>query len=295
MSYSDFIDHPQLMFNDDNNDNKNTLSRGFGSNCGRRALIVGIDYLTVPGLTLGGCVNDAISMRGFLNGKYGEIRMCVDRDIVPKANGGLPTRQNILQGIFWMLENAKSGDKLFWHYSGHGSFAVDTNRDEIDRRDECLVPLDTRKTGYIVDDTLNAILVQHMKPGVTLHVLFDCCHSGTALDLPYVLQSGRHPITGVSTKTIQKPPKSFKPTICGNVILFSACSDTQYAQEAPADKTGRSNGAMTRAFLELFGRSGTMPTYGQALRVLRNSVSRYGQTVQISSNSFINERSQIGF
>ncbi len=33
---------------------------------------------------------------------------------------------------------------------------------------------------------LHKILVKHLPPGVRLTVVFDSCHSGTAMDLPYV-------------------------------------------------------------------------------------------------------------
>lgn len=36
---------------------------------------------------------------------------------------------------------------------------------------------------------MNTILVQPLPPGVRLTVLFDSCHSGTALDLPFVYNS----------------------------------------------------------------------------------------------------------
>lgn len=53
------------------------------------------------------------------------------------------------------------------------------------RSDETILPTDYKQAGQIVDDELNERLVKALMPGVTLHALMDCCHSGTALDLPY--------------------------------------------------------------------------------------------------------------
>jgi len=257
-----------------------------------RAFVVGIDYLGVPGLTLGGCVNDAVLMRNFLAPRYPSLRMCVDRDVIPAANGGLPTRDALFAGLAWLLDNAHAGDRLFWHYSGHGSHVPDANGDEVDRRDECLVPLDARERGYIIDDTLNSLVVRRMRPGITLHVLFDCCHSGTALDLPYALRRGVDPNTGVRTKTTTKPPRGdLRAPTPGRVVLFAACADHQYAQETVVG--GRPHGAMTRAFIDVFGAGRPKPTYGAALRALRDRVRRYGQSVQISSNLPIDEHAKI--
>lgn len=47
------------------------------------------------------------------------------------------------------------------------------------------MPTDYKQAGQIVDDELNERLVKPLLPGVTLHALMDCCHSGTVLDLPY--------------------------------------------------------------------------------------------------------------
>ena len=41
-------------------------------------------------------------------------------------------------------------------------------------------------SGQIVDDEMNALLVQRLPPGVRLTAIFDSCHSATALDLPYI-------------------------------------------------------------------------------------------------------------
>ena len=62
-----------------------------------------------------------------------------------------------------------------------------------DGYDETLVPLDYASAGQIRDDDLFQKLVCAMPKGVTMTCIFDCCHSGTVLDLPYVfIGDGEH-------------------------------------------------------------------------------------------------------
>ena len=46
--------------------------------------------------------------------------------------------------------------------------------------------LDYNEKGQIRDDDVFTALVGPMAKGVTLTCIYDCCHSGTVLDLPYV-------------------------------------------------------------------------------------------------------------
>lgn len=71
---------------------------------------------------------------------------------------------------------------VFIHYSGHGTYRRDTSRDEADGYDECLVALD----GVMTDDELCALIVEATIPGQQVVCVFDQCHAGTILDLPYV-------------------------------------------------------------------------------------------------------------
>ena len=83
------------------------------------------------------------------------------------------------------MQQAKAGDHLYVHYSGHGGSVTDTSGDEKDGKDETLVPLDYRKMGQLTDDTIIKELVLAVPEGVMLTVVIDACHSGTVLDLPY--------------------------------------------------------------------------------------------------------------
>lgn len=38
----------------------------------------------------------------------------------------MPTKQNIVRALQWLVEGAQSSDSLFFHYSGHGGHQSDT-------------------------------------------------------------------------------------------------------------------------------------------------------------------------
>ena len=63
------------------------------------------------------------------------------------------------------------------------------NGDEDDSKDECLVPLDYRKSGMISDDFLNRVF-SLINKNTRVIAIIDACHSETMLDLPYRYISG---------------------------------------------------------------------------------------------------------
>merc|ERR1712000_522546 len=152
----------------------------------KKAVLVGINYLSHQRGRLKGCINDVKNMQNFL-AKYGfngqNVRVLTD-DLTDASRQ--PTRANILRDLRWLVQGARPGDSLFFHFSGHGSQVVDTSGDEDDGMDETILPVDYNKAGQIIDDELHEILVAPLPAGCKLTSLMDCCHSGTGLDLPYV-------------------------------------------------------------------------------------------------------------
>jgi flagellar biosynthesis GTPase FlhF len=67
---------------------------------------------------------------------------------------------------------------------------VDTSGDEEDGLDEILIPGDYKENGQIVDDWIFDEFVCKVAGGVHVVAMIDCCHSGTAMDLPYVCSVG---------------------------------------------------------------------------------------------------------
>lgn len=194
-----------------------------------KALLVGINYLGTSA-RLNGCANDIKAMQSLLlkNGyETGNVKMLSDDIAGTKA----PTRKNILDELKSLVKNAKSGDTLFFHYSGHGTYTHDLSLDEEDSRDEAICPV---SGGNITDDELNAI-VRGMPKGAKLVCLFDCCHSGTALDL--------------ENNLIEKGTKRPRFSEHGYTVMMSGCRDSETSADAYIDK--RYQGAMTAAFLNM--------------------------------------------
>uniref|UniRef100_U9TNU4 Peptidase C14 caspase domain-containing protein n=1 Tax=Rhizophagus irregularis (strain DAOM 181602 / DAOM 197198 / MUCL 43194) TaxID=747089 RepID=U9TNU4_RHIID len=87
----------------------------------------------------------------------------------------------------WLVHDARPNDSFFFHFSGHGGQAQDLDGDEDDGYDETIMPSDFQKNGQIIDDIMHDIMVKPLPCGVRLMAIFDdSCHSGTALDLPFI-------------------------------------------------------------------------------------------------------------
>lgn len=145
----------------------------------KKALLVGINDYNGRG-DLKGCVNDILDMHFTLSSVLGyaneEVRVLTDRRATSKA---------IKHRLKWLVKDAKEGDYLIFHYSGHGSQIRDRNGDEelSDGMDELICPFDldwNNRETYITDDDLNDIF-KELPSGVLLEVFLDCCHSGTGL------------------------------------------------------------------------------------------------------------------
>jgi hypothetical protein len=67
---------------------------------------------------------------------------------------------------------------------------IDENADEEDGFDEILIPADYRDNGPIFDDELYHLFITQVQPGVHVVAVIDSCHSGSAMDLPYICNVG---------------------------------------------------------------------------------------------------------
>ncbi|KZT06714.1 uncharacterized protein LAESUDRAFT_725805 [Laetiporus sulphureus 93-53] len=243
----------------------------------KKALCIGINY-TGQHRELHGCVNDAKNVREFLIKHYGynhkDIFVLVDDSTHPHRQ---PTRANIINAMHWLVKDAKAHDSLVFHYSGHGGQTKDLDGDEVDGLDEVIFPVDYKWKGHIVDDELHKIMVKQLPKGCRLTALFDSCHSGSALDLPYLYHSdGR--VKGHSEVT---PSHVKEKSTKADVISFSGCTDSQTS--ADTYQGGAAVGAMSYAFMKSLNDKPNQ-TYQQLLLSVRSILKKnYSQKPQLSA------------
>lgn len=220
----------------------------------RRALLVGINRYRIPGADLQGCVNDVTNVRDLLLKYFGfttkEIRVLVDERA---------TKKNILSRLQWLVEKAKAGDALLFHFSGHGSQIVDRDGDELkDKKDEILCPHDMDWDGNFISDDDLWKWFKGLPGGVNLEVLLDCCHSGTGTREMMAIRS--LPLEMSFKPRFLPPPVDIacrededmevRRLLRGrnpmNHVLFAGCRENQTAADAYID--GSYNGAFTYYF-----------------------------------------------
>ncbi|KAK1926005.1 putative metacaspase [Papiliotrema laurentii] len=285
----------------------------------RKALLIGINYFNQSG-QLGGCINDAHNVQKFLCERYNyrpeDMVILTDDSRNPRQ---IPTRANILQAIGWLVQGAQPNDALFFHYSGHGGQTQDLDGDEDDGYDEVIYPVDFKQAGHIVDDERDHDrMVKPLPPGCRLTAIFDSCHSGSALDLPYIystegtikepnllaeagqglLGAGmsylRGDLGGMMSGVMSLGKKVMNQnsgarektkqtkTSPADVIMWSGCKDSQTS--ADTQEAGKATGAMSYAFIAALTKY-PQQSYVQLLNTIRDELrGRYDQKPQLSSS-----------
>lgn len=89
--------------------------------------------------------------------------------------------------IDWLV--SEPGTCNFLHYSGHGGQVRDPSGRNPTGVLDTICPVDFATRGQINSDILHTHLVSQLPPNSTLFVILDCCHSGSALELPFVYRS----------------------------------------------------------------------------------------------------------
>ncbi|MGB6296576.1 MAG: caspase family protein [Rivularia sp. (in: cyanobacteria)] len=146
------------------------------------ALLVGINnYPQGSGITLlNGCLNDIEMQRELLLHSFGFNPQDIITLTDEKAN-----RQNILETFEnHLIKQAKPGDVVVFHFSGHGSRVIDPNPINQDGLNGTMMPYDryspntrdTRKVRDIMGRTLFLLMYALQTENVT--AVIDSCHSG---------------------------------------------------------------------------------------------------------------------
>ncbi|EJD42744.1 hypothetical protein AURDEDRAFT_185914 [Auricularia subglabra TFB-10046 SS5] len=165
-----------------------------------------------------------------------------------------PTADNIREAIIRLCDDVRTGDNLVFAFIGHGGQKEgSSDGTEYDGRDELIFAIGNEE---ILDDELYDLLVDRLPGGAKLTAIFDCCHSGTALDLSYSSEHPDYVLPANRTVTLEdvEPPVSSSyrnlirsiskgrflsgrhradnaRRVARTVISISACRDSQNAYE----------------------------------------------------------------
>ncbi len=222
----------------------------------KKALLVGLNYPNTS-YTLSGCWNDVDSLKKLLVEKYGYSpnNILIMKDDGTNAD---PTASNVLKALNWLLcptcilsnwkncnhlvDNYTGSDrKLFFSFSGHGTYFTDQDGDEKDGKDEAIYCKDY----CIDDDMLYKNFVSKVPAGDNVVGCLDCCHSGSIMDL----KTSYHP--GVSDDNVILEMNAGKYEVKGNVKMISGCQDSQTSADAWIDIVKKYQGALTHGLVEI--------------------------------------------
>lgn len=243
----------------------------------KKAVLVGVSYQGTSA-HLRGTINDVQCMRHCLIKCFGfhESNIVVLRDDVMHPDF-YPTRANIFRAMQWLTTDLRFGDSLFFHYSGHGSQLRDPTGMEEDGYDETILPVDHKQAGQIRDTELHRAMAAPLPNGVYLHALFDSCHSGSILDLPF---EARYDKSGAA---YWKQSRMYG-TAGGTAFSLGACDDEQTAADTAAMSRSAYTGAATYSFIDSIERYGPSQTYANLLLHMTQSLRSLGKSSQTRPN-----------
>jgi len=163
-----------------------------------------------------------------------------------------PTLETIQRQMEALVKRcvANPPEQIIIYYSGHGTSQPDRNGDEEDHVDECLVPCDYLEHGFLVDDWWLDHVWARLPLSVRVTCIFDCCHSGTILDLPFVDDGDG----------LRRTHRSGWDRPLPLIVSLSGCRDPQTSASAhQLERTVEWEGAMSYALRESLKRHNYAP------------------------------------
>ena len=279
----------------------------------KKALLVGINKYKQSGSDLRGCVNDITNMMTLLSNTYkfkpDNIRLLAD---------DRATKKGIIDRLNWLILDAKPGDELVFHYSGHGSQVRDRNGDELnDRKDEILCPHDLDWNDPFTDDIL-ADIFKKLTKGAFLTMVCDSCHSGSMTRSFFVNPNYKEKSKKKRDKFLVPPVdiqhRSYNRSLLTNSlgkkqgragsyvrppeqnhVLISGCQDNQTSADAYIDR--KYQGALTATLLKvIYNNNNKNKTWEQINRGVNRRLDKkgYSQNPQLSGNSDLLNRPIFG-
>ncbi len=241
-----------------------------------RGLLVGIN--AYPGNELQGCVNDVTDMADFL------VSHCdFNEDDIRLVTDARATTDAIKERLKWLVDGAKTGDRILFHYSGHGAqFPIRDADGKVTRVDECICPVDFDWTeAHAIRDKEFNQLFSAVPKGVVFTWVSDSCFSGDLAreflppkrkiksmpmpaDIAWRLRTAD--TAGTKRTSFEHILKNF------NAVLASGCAQRETSADAQIDN--RFSGAMTYYLLQ------TLSAPNGLTQSLENAIARTRAALQ---------------
>jgi len=250
-----------------------------------KALLVGINRY--PAAPLRGCVNDITDMAQFLVDHCGFVQSDVRLLADERA-----TRQEIMARLDWLVDGAQPGDRLFFHYSGHGAqMATRDHQGEVDGLDEVVCPVDFDWTDeHVIRDKDFRRVFGSVPEDCEFVWVSDSCHSsGLTKDVPPPNTTWRtFPVPAdiqwridaaqsMGFKALTLPCASEKS---GNLALLSGCASNDVSADSVFN--GRPNGVLTHFLLQaLSAADGMKAPLDLLAATVRETISATGKFRQV--------------
>ncbi|MFI9114037.1 caspase domain-containing protein [Streptomyces venezuelae] len=199
--------------------------------------------------TLAACENDARDMAGIARTAGFESTVLLTED---------GTVARVTAALDEAAARLRPGDIMLFSYAGHGGQLPDDagSGDEPDALDETLVLYDRQ---FLDDEVQQAF--RAFADGVRIVSFFDCCHSGSSIELPGGPEAAGTPryMPEAEQRQLYDRDRAFYATVRRalaesaaadgappDALLVSACQDDQVASD------GDANGAFTGALLRVW-------------------------------------------
>jgi hypothetical protein len=240
------------------------------------AVLIGINFYVKPLKPLMGCLRDVDIINRYL--EAGSTPVYVDKLTASAPSepnschpaekpDSWPTFENVTSSLTKILTEAKPGDFVYVHYSGHGTQTEATSSEYSNKNtgDLALVLFDeVHGSRYLRGLELAYLLDQMVKKGLFVTLVLDCCFSGStvrdgdpsgadirsvkydpAVDAAYPQKLGANPGYQVGSVALRNAHMLPKWLVDPNgYTILTACGPHEMSRELKFEGEGR-NGALS--------------------------------------------------
>jgi len=243
-------------------------------------------------------------MAQFLAGK-----MRFDRDSIHLLTDARATTKTIKDRLEQLVGKAKAGDRILFHYSGHGAqYAERDASGDVSSIHDVICPVDFDwSPDRMIKDTDFASLFRSLPLGVEFNWISDSCHSGDlareielalnwAYRVPRLFPTPADMQWRIETaKSKDITPLGFgAPTEHLNGALLAGCASNQTSADAVF--SSRYNGAFTFVLIKLLDSGSTKSPLNLLIKTAASQLSElhFSQVPQIRGNPAVAERAFLG-